>query len=193
MVSTTDNFEASFTDTLFQAAQYLSGTGNDWAGYSFSPGFVHGLDGTYIEFDGDSGAYVGVFRPFTASLAAYSGQTIYITFLHDADDDNLIAIDDILVTGTLVGLNENSNSIGLTVFPNPAIDKVELNYLQSNTGPVTYEVFDSKGSLVMSADRGILIAGQQKLAIDVSKLPAGLYSVILNVSGTSVNSKFVKE
>jgi hypothetical protein len=193
MVSTTDNFEASFTDTLFQAAQYLTGSGNDWAAYTFSPGFVHGLDGTYIEFDGDSGAFVGAFRPFSASLAQYSGQTIYITFLHDSDDDNLIAIDDILVTGTLTGINEHSNSNGLSVFPNPAIDRVELSYLQTSTGPVHYEIFDAKGSLVRSVDKGILIAGQQKIAIDVSQLPNGAYSVVLNASGNSVNARFVKD
>jgi len=193
MVSTTDNFEASFTDTLFQAAQYLSGSGNDWAGYTFSPGFVHGLDGTYIEYDGDSGAYIGVLRPFSASLAAYSGQTIYITFLHDADDDNLVAIDNILVTGTLTGLNENANTIGLSVYPNPAKDKIELNYSLKSTGPVSYNVYDSKGAQVMSLNRGIQIAGQQKLAIDVSKLSAGAYTIQLNADGTTVNSRFVKE
>jgi hypothetical protein len=193
LVSTSDNFEASFTDTLFQAAQYLTGTGNDWSMYTFSPGFVHGLDGTYIEYDGDSGAFVGVLQPFSASLAQYSGQTIYIAFLHDADDDNLISIDDILITGTLLGVKENELTSGLNVYPNPASEKIELSYTLASSSPVTADIYDAKGSKVMSVNRGIQIAGAQKLAIDVRGLAAGTYSVKINAAGTSATSRFVKK
>lgn len=192
MVSTTDNMESSFTDTLFQAAQFLSGTGNDWANYTFSPGFVHGLDGTYIEFDGDSGAYLGEQRPFTESLAAYAGQTIYIAFLHDADDDNLISLDDILVTGTLTSLNEVKNSIALSVYPNPANNKIELSYQLLKTAPVSVVVYDLSGKEVMKLATSIQIAGEQKLAIDISALPSGSYQVQLS-AGNTINTRFVKQ
>lgn len=194
LVSTTDNIESSFTDTIFQAAQFISGNGNDFANYVFSPGFVHGLDGTYTEDASlDSTRLVGVLRPFTASLAQYAGQTIYIAFLHDSDDDNLIALDDILVTGTLVGLNEVAEEKGLSVYPNPAKDKIELNYHLSKTSPVVAEVYDIKGSKVQTESRGIQLAGDQKLAIDISKLAAGTYTVVLQSSGKAVTTKFVKE
>ncbi len=195
LVSTTDNIETSFTDTLFQAGQYLAGAGFDFTAYTFSPGFVHGADGTYIQFDpaSDSSRFIGELRPFTASLAQYSGQTIYIAFLHDSDDDNLIAIDDIMVTGTLVGLNESQNNIGLSVFPNPASDKIELSYLLSSSSPVIADVYDIKGSKVLTVSKGMQIAGAQKLALDVSQLSSGSYSVVLKAGGTTVTSKFVKE
>ncbi len=195
MVSTTNNFEASFTDTLFQAAQYLTGTGNDWATYTFSPGFVHGLDGTYIQLNanGDSTRFLGVLRPFSVSLAQYSGQTIYITFLHDSDDDNLMAIDDILVTGTTVGLAESPVQGKLTVFPNPATERIELSYLLPVTSPVTADIYDVKGAKVLSVNRGIQLAGEQKLAVDVSKLSAGTYNVSLTIDGSRINSAFVKQ
>ena len=161
LVSTTDNIETSFTDTIFQAGQYLTGSGFDFSTYTFSPGFVHGLDGTYTQLDpaSDSSRLIGVLRPFSVSLAQYAGQTIYITFLHDSDDDNLIAIDDILVTGTFVGLNEVENTLGLSVYPNPASSKIELSYNLKSTSPVIAEVYDLKGSRVMSLSRGIQIAG----------------------------------
>ncbi|MBL0341631.1 MAG: choice-of-anchor J domain-containing protein [Bacteroidetes bacterium] len=195
LVSTTDNIEGSFTDTLFQAAQYLTGAGSDYAAYTFSPGFVHGLDGTFTEFDAaaDSSRLIGVLRPFTASLAQYIGQTIYITFLHDADDDNLMAIDDILVTGTTVGLNEVSNDLGLMVFPNPAVDKIELSYNLAVTSPVVADVYDVKGSKVLSVSRGIQIAGAQKLTLDIQQLAVGTYTVVLKTAGAAITSKFVKE
>lgn len=198
LVSTTDNIESSFTDTLFQAAQNTdasNGVGYDFSTYAFSPGFIHGLDSTFVEYDAaaDSGAFLGVMRPFSATLAPYSGQTIYIAFLHDADDDNLIALDDILITGTLVGVNENASELGLTVFPNPASDKIELNYLLKSSGSVSAKIYDVKGSVVMNMNKGIQIAGNQKLAIDISKLATGSYTIELTAAGTSVSSKFVKE
>ncbi len=195
LVSTTDNIETSFTDTLFQAGQYLSGSGFDFSAYTFSPGFVHGADGTFIQYDpsSDSSRFIGEFRPFTASLAQYSGQTIYIAFLHDSDDDNLIALDDIMVTGTLVGLNESQNNLGLSVFPNPASDKIELSYLLPASSPVIADVYDIKGSKVLSAGKGMQIAGGQKLAMDVSQLAAGSYNVVLKAGGSSVTIKFVKD
>jgi hypothetical protein len=193
LVSTSDNLEASFTDTLFQAAQYESGAGNDWSAYTFSAGFVHGLDGTYIEFDTDSSAFIGEQQPFSVPLAQYSGQTIYITFLHDADDDNLISIDDILVTGTLTGLNDANAESGLVVFPNPANDKIELSYILPASTIVSAEIFDIKGSLVTTVNRGMQLAGSQKLTVDVSSLAAGTYSVVLKAAGNSITTKFVKE
>jgi len=195
LVSTTDNFEASFTDTLFRAAQFIAGTGTDFSAYTFSPGFVHGMDGTYIQLDdtGDSTRFIGELRPFSVPLAQYSGQTIYISFLHDSDDDNLLLIDDILVTGTLTGISENATTTGLTIFPNPATDKIEISYMLTSTSPVTADIYDAKGSLVTSVNMGIQISGSQKMAIDVSKLSQGAYSVVLNANGSSVTSKFVKD
>lgn len=192
MVSTTDNMESSFLDTLFRAAQFLSGSGNSWANYTFSSGFVHGLDGTYIEFDGDSGAYLGEQRPFTESLAAYAGQTIYIAFLHDADDDNLISLDDILVTGTLTSLNEVNAPVALSVYPNPSSNKIELSYQLLKTAPVSVAVYDISGKEVMAINSGMQIAGAQKLTVDISGLPSGSYQIQLN-AGNTLQTRFVKQ
>jgi len=195
LISTTDNIEASFTDTLFQAGQYLTGAGNDFAAYTFSPGFVHGADGTFIEYDNaaDSSRFVGVLRPFTASLAQYSGQTIYIAFLHDADDDNLVSLDDILVTGTAVGLNEVKNELGLSLYPNPSSSNIELTYTLAAKSSVVADVYDMRGSKVLSFNNGMQSVGAQKITVDVSELSSGVYNIVLNAAGTIVTTKFVKQ
>jgi type IX secretion system substrate protein/cleaved adhesin domain-containing protein len=193
LVSTTDNQEASFTDTLFQAGQYLTGNGPDYTQYTFSPGFIHGMDGTYIEFDTDSESFIGVQRPFMESLSAYAGQTIYITFLHDSDDDNLISIDDILVTGTMfTGITENNADIDLSVYPNPAGNYLELSYYLQKTSPISVSIYDISGRLISNINRGLQLLGNQKLTVDVSTLAAGQYTVAIeHVSGRSV-TKFIK-
>jgi hypothetical protein len=193
LVSTTDNIESSFSNTIFQAAQYISGSGPNFAAYTFSPGFVHGQDGTYIQFDADSSRWIGEQRPFSVSLAQFAGQTIYIAFLHDADDDNLISIDDILVTGTLTSVAEIDGKLNISVAPNPASEKIELSYHLKKTAPVMAEIFDTRGSKVMSVSRGIQIAGAQKMSIDISELASGMYHVVLNINGETVESKFMKQ
>jgi hypothetical protein len=197
LLSTTDNIESSFTDTLFQAAQFLTGTGNDWSTYTFSPGFVHGLDGTYIEYDptstaGDSSRFIGVFRPFSASLAQYSGQTVYIAFLHDSDDDNLVALDDILITGTLVGINELADNISLNVYPNPATDKVNVSFTLKNSSQVRGEIYDVRGVKVMTLIDGTQPQGSQKVSADISSFADGLYNLVLTVDGNTVSKRFIK-
>ncbi|MFN5223863.1 MAG: T9SS type A sorting domain-containing protein, partial [Bacteroidota bacterium] len=194
LISTTDNNESSFTDVAFQAGQYLTGQGPLYSAYTFSTGFVHGEDGTYIQPDPTAtDASFGEQRPFTYSISQYQGKTIYIAFLHDADDDNLISLDDILVTGTFASLSENAADVALSVFPNPAVEKVELSYILEKTGQVYAEIYDAKGAKVMDISRGFQIAGNQKLSINVASLQAGIYNVVLNAAGKSVSAKFVKQ
>lgn len=194
LVSTTDNIESSFTDTLFQAAQYLSGTGNDFSSYTFSPGFVHGLDGTFIQNTGDSARFRGILRPFSASLAAYSGQTIYICFLHDSDDDNLISIDDILVKGTTpLGVANNDASFDMQVYPNPASEKVNLNFALKNTSPVYAAVYDMSGKRVGLISDKSYLAGNHSLVYDVKNLKSGMYQIMVRTKDTQNVLKFVVE
>ncbi|MEP7171483.1 MAG: T9SS type A sorting domain-containing protein [Bacteroidota bacterium] len=192
LVSTSDNFEASFTDTLFIAAEYTGGAstnGGNFSLYTFSPGFIHGLDSTYVEYDAnsDSARQVGDLRPFNVSLAQYVGQTIYIAFLHDSYDDNLIAIDDILVTGNnQVGVAEIQNEKKLSVMPNPASDKIEVNYNLPVTSEIIARIYDMKGMLVKEIQVGMQIKGNQKIFLDVSDLSSGNYNLSL-IAGKKVS------
>jgi hypothetical protein len=191
LVSTTDNYELSFTDTLFVAAEYLSGAssnGGNYSLYTFSPGFIHGEDGTYVEFDAtsDSSRLIGDLRPFNASLAQYSGQTIYIAFFHDSYDDNLIAIDDILVTGTHpVGIAEIQNETKLSISPNPSSGKIEVNYNLPVSSEIITRIYDMKGTLVKEIQQGMQIKGNQKIFLNISDLAPGTYDLSL-IAGKKV-------
>ena len=102
-----DPSTGSFQDTLFVAAQMLSAidlgslSTND---YIYSPGYIqaNSYTDTNYYFTGftPNGLpfYRGKLEPHVASLAAFAGQTIYIAFLHDSDDDNLIQVDDIILS-----------------------------------------------------------------------------------------------
>jgi hypothetical protein len=188
LVSTTDNFENNFTDTLFVAGEYLSRVDplpdSSFAGFTFSEGEVHGLDGTYIEYGGDSIRMLGVLKPHSVSLAQYAGQKIYIAFLHDADDDNLISIDDICLRGDgTVNLDETKADIEVGMFPNPATSTVNLNFNVVKSGPVSLEVYDLSGKQLEKRAIGARLKGQHTYQFDVAGYAAGNYLVTLRTLG----------
>jgi hypothetical protein len=205
LVAVGTNDVNAFTDTLFIASEYTSLDNQSlpacFCSYTFSPGptanpmnpFIHGIDSTYTEIGAsDSSRMVGLLRPFTASLAQYSGQTIYIMMHHYCIDDNLISVDDILVTGTdFTGVQQNPNAVAFSTYPNPTSDEMNIRFNLPSSSNVTFNIYDITGKLIQSENKGNLSAGEQKLLLNVSGLNAGMYQVeMVTEMGTS-NSKIV--
>jgi len=194
IVSTTDNFEYSYMDTIYTAAEYVSGqasNGGNFSLYTFSPGFIHGEDSTYIEYDGDSARFVGLLRPFSVSLSQFAGQTIYIAFYHDAFDDNLIAVDDILVTGTIpVGIAESHAESNVSVLPNPVSDKLVIKYNLPVSSQVISRVSDMNGRVVKEIPGGFQIKGSQEISISVADLAPGNYDLSIIAGKKVLHSGF---
>ena len=194
-LSTTTNDDLAFTNVLMTAAEMISITGtNDsiFGGYTFSSGFVHGMDGTYTEYHADSARLIGVLRPFSAPLDAFAGQNVFIAFHHNSYDDNLISIDDIMIRGTLAsGIDEYKNDLGLSVFPNPASDDVQVNYTLTSETTVTINVFDVAGKLVASESNGTQAQGLHFAHINTSELAKGFYTVNVKTDVSSSTSKLL--
>ncbi len=204
LLAVSSNDPSQFTDTLFVASEYTSLDNAAFPGlyssYTFTPGptanplnpFVHGMDGTYFEPNPtDSSRLSATLRPFSVSLAAYSGQTIYIMFHHYCTDDNLLSVDDILITGTsFVGVQENENGVSFLAYPNPAKDRVNIRYHLPSSSNVTINIYNITGKLLNTENKGML-TGEQNNSIDVSTLPAGLYRVELLTEMGSSNQKVV--
>lgn len=183
VISETGNLEEDFSDTVKVYAE-MTGLGNDstFTSYTFSSGFVFGLDQQYIEYHNDSARWRGILRPDSVSLSAYSGKTIYIGFLHDSHDDNLISIDDILVTGngTAASINESSLSAKvLLASPNPAADQIRLDYRIENPSSVDIKIIGTDGKLVKNVRTGFLLNGDHFSTLNVQDLPSGVYEVVI--------------
>lgn len=181
LVSTGGNDVFDYTDTIFAAAEYLAGSsanGGNYSSYTFSNGFVHGEDGTYIEVDTDSARALGILRPFSVSLAAYAGQTIYIAFLHNSFDDNLLAVDDILITGTTpTGISETTKNTTVSVFPNPVVEKLEVSYNLPVLARVQFRVVNAQGTVILTEEKGNQMAGEQHSTLNVKSLASGTYTL----------------
>lgn len=201
LISSTTNDIEAFTDTVFVAAEMLelappSDTSGNFAAYVFSPGFVHGLDGTYIEPTSSAMRKRGKLRPFSYNLSAYAGKFIFVAFYHDSDDDNLISVDEILVTGTYdptFGLDK-AKIPGLSVrtYPNPA-DRwltIEL-FAEKPLDDVQLQILDVSGRVVISQYAGS-VQGAWQHSLDVSRLAPGLYALRILDKGRSSVMKFMK-
>ena len=197
LISTTNNDFASFTDTVFRAGEMIgtppggsTGTDTVFADFTFScyngnisaaNYFVHGKDSTYMDPTGTTApvSHRGRLRPFSFPLDAYANQTIFVSFLSDSHDDNGITIDDIMIRGnkSVQGINEYSNEIGLSIYPNPAKESAQLNYSVSSETSVVVNVYDITGKLILSENKGTVSQGHHTSVINTSVLAKGFYTV----------------
>jgi hypothetical protein len=196
-ISTTINdHQTAFTDTVFTAAEYTGGAatgGNDYSNYTFSPGWVHGMDGLWTECSTclvatDSARQNGIQRPDSVSLAAYDNMTIYIAFHHNSTDDFLISWDDILVTedtDITFGI-EDANDFYGQVYPNPATDFVNVKFDAVTYHNARVEMINSNGQMVYTAP--LMDANSR---IQLTNFSGGVYYVKIIADEGSMVEKLI--
>ncbi|MCG9910945.1 MAG: T9SS type A sorting domain-containing protein [Flavobacteriales bacterium] len=201
-VSTLTNDPSDFTTTIFTAKEFVTRTAGDscsFGVYTFAPsgaGFVHGQDGTYTEpnTDNDCTRLRGRLHPHSVNLSQFAGQRIYIAFVHDTDDDNLISVDNILVKGTFVddaSINE-VNNVSFSAYPNPATDFITLGFQLNAASDVNIRVIDNLGRMVSAKDLTNQ-SGNNSVTVDVANLAAGVYTISLETAAGKSTKKFVKK
>lgn len=88
-------------------------------------------------------------------------------------------------------LNENSNDIILKVFPNPATESISLMVKNNNQDINSIKILNLNGVLIKQISQPKIINNQ--IIIETTKIPPGLYFIVLN-SGTMVSTKkFIKQ
>jgi hypothetical protein len=204
LLSNSNNDPASFTNVLFTAAE-MTGTpaSNDvnFATHTFSSGFVHGQDMTYIDptpSTGATAAYKGRLRPFSVPLNAYAGQTVFIAFNHNSFDDNLITIDDIMIRSktpaSTVGIQSNeTQEASLKVYPNPAKEVANIYFTVTAETEAVMSVYDLAGKLVYSENKGTMAAGTHFATVNTAVLAKGFYTVTLQTNNGRTTAKLIVE
>lgn len=85
------------------------------------------------------------------------------------------------------------NGSTVTVFPNPAVNSLNLSFSQAKQGMVIISITDMKGVVVKKQTES-LSAGRISLHMDVSILsPAGYIISVINGEGIVVQQKFIKQ
>ena len=173
LVSNSSNLPASFTDTLFSAAETnfafvpFSLDTND---YIFSKGYIHAnsyTDTSYFFIDHENGApfYHGKLEPHCRSLAEYAGQMIYLAFLHDTKNGAQLQIDDILVSKTnVVSAATLSSAIDyFNILPNPVNDFAFINWKTRHPQAGLLSIVDQSGRLVFEKNFNTRVETQYHL------------------------------
>ncbi len=115
------------------------------------------------------------------SLAAYSGQQIYIAFVMIQNDGDNWSIDNVAVTGTL-GTTTFDGDTKTTVFPNPTAGLLSLNSNKDIEKSMLYDVLGKE----------VKTFGNQT-ELNISDLNAGVYILkIVTTEGTVSSHRIVK-
>ncbi|MFN4080577.1 MAG: choice-of-anchor J domain-containing protein [Saprospiraceae bacterium] len=195
-----------FANILFEAASTLS-TNYACANldplnldcYTFTDGYVH-ADGftktEYFEtrFNADIGVYLhyGFLEPHAVSLAAFANKLIYVAFLHDAFDCNILQIDDIVVArkvGIATG-DPKSGIAGFSVAPTVAEESAYLEWALRNREEVRLQVSDLQGRIVTERRYSGETSGL--LHLSLSDFSPGVYLVSLQTGSGLATCKLIK-
>lgn len=204
LVSTSGNdvFDDVFTDTLFTAASMAScpnlldcGSFNISA-YNFTPGYIHANTYTnpdYYFLFPPLQTYRGRLEPHVADLSKYKGKIIYIAFLHDSNNDNILQLDDILVVDQKTSGTGRTPDITteFSVAPNPAVDKTVVQFRLKDPAPTLLEVRNATGQLIHSTKLAVQNTLQQ-YELNVQSWPKGVYFVQLQNENGVASRKLVK-
>lgn len=79
----------------------------------------------------------------------------------------------------------------VTLFPNPAADRVTVTFLHEGAGLVNAEVLDANGRRVRTTSLRA-VNGPNRMDLELSALPEGLYMLRLDNGGRSTGVRFVK-
>lgn len=88
---------------------------------------------------------------------------------------------------TTVDNGENS----VSVYPNPAVDRVTVDLAVVNAGNAIVKIYDVNGKLVHTETLGYLSEGQHQYSLDCRKFSHGMYLLNINIGKESATSKLI--
>jgi len=85
--------------------------------------------------------------------------------------------------------NSLKNNFGVSAFPDPAKDQLNIRFEGNVPGEFGLKIFNSEGRLMIDNQFN---SGISSITIPIDQLSAGLYFYEINANGSSVRNKFVK-
>ncbi len=130
------------------------------------------------------------------NMSSYASQTnLYIMFRFTSGGGNNIYIDEINLSGTTVGIEEDfENSVNLNIYPNPSTDNATVSFDLNDKQKVDLKIYDVVGKEISTLVNSELPTGTHKFELNKNtKLASGIYFVKLTVDGRSITKKVVVE
>lgn len=139
----------------------------------------------------DESAWISV--SVTNINADYYVSNMRFKFEFESDGGNNIYIDDInLYPASMTSIEEEAVTSGLSIFPNPVTDFMQVNFTAQSTGDYTISVMNALGQVIGTVYQGELQAGENQLGYSTTHLPQGVYFLRVESQGIVTTQKFVK-
>lgn len=90
-----------------------------------------------------------------------------------------------------LGVENNEMFTGVSIFPNPATDKVAVDFNLNSVSNVTINVVDVNGKVVNTNTLSNLSSGANSTELNVANLAPGVYSVVIKSNDSSLTRKLV--
>ena len=190
---------ANSIDTLNGLPASL-GEGLQFTGSTQSPSW-------YIDVLTPDSNGVAMFEEYDYGVVAVQGEGIYgqktvsmsyaTAFLQDSETgtrDQLLAEIAGFFGFMIVDVEEPGNALAgfeLSIFPNPASSKTNLQYRLEEDTEVSIRLFDVGGGEVMHIDKGVLQKGEYQERIEFSGLKSGLYLVNIQAGRKASSAKIL--
>ncbi len=114
----------------------------------------------------------------TMSADAFVGSRMFVFFNHDANDGDVLQLDEMYVTeGTPVGIEE-LNTLSFNVFPNPSTGEFNINLSSENSGQVNLTVKNVVGQTVIN--KSVAVSGRTKETISLTNYSKGIYFLTID-------------
>ena len=206
LISAKSNKTADLRDTIFRAAEMRTPPPAnsdllDLNNYTFTTGYIHANGFTNTNYyytvqdtlpDGEiERIYWCRLEPHSVSLSKYAGQTIYIAFLHDSQNDFLLQLDDIVVSNErMVGVANMHHLLYFKILQNPVRDMAYLTWKLDVAMDCHLRIFNSSGQLMATQHNGRQEEGSWQ--IDLGAFPAGTYHCVLQTENGVVSKRLVR-
>lgn len=95
------------------------------------------------------------------------------------------------IYNSYAGINEIKARLEFSVFPNPAADKISLNYNLLEESDITISVVDLLGKTVIKGKTAKQSIGKYENQFDLSSLSEGTYFLSIKINSEIINHKFV--
>lgn len=123
--------------------------------------------------------------------AAWLTASFRFKFVFASDGGNNLYLDDINL-GVGAGVNDLYESLSsVTVFPNPAADKVSLQITLAEPRELEISLLNTLGQIIGVFGKKLYEEGMQEVSLPLKNLPAGLYFITLSDKGRSVSKPLV--
>jgi len=83
----------------------------------------------------------------------------------------------VIATVGTVGIGENIDNTGITVYPNPSDGHINIKFLNGISDHSTLSIYDMSGRIVYSSELSKSIAPNEELNLNLPGIDAGVYSL----------------